>query len=160
MTDKRARVPGPDHPITIERNPARVVVVVAGQVIAETREAVTLREASYPPVHYVPRKDVDMTALVRSTHVTYCPYKGDCTYFSISIGGERSLNAVWTYEAPYPAVTEIRGHLAFYPERVDAIEERLEAHNRSRDVVPVDDRKTCGDVGARCCYFPIPSCFA
>ena len=127
MTDKRARVPGPDHPITIERNPSRVVVLVAGRIIADTREAVTLREASYAPVHYVPRKDVDMTALERTTHATYCPYKGDCAYFSISIGGERSLNAVWTYEAAYPAVAEIRGHLAFYPERVDAIEERSEA---------------------------------
>ena len=83
--------------------------MVAGQVIADTREAVTLREASYAPVHYVPRKDVDMTALVRSAHVTFCPYKGDCAYFSIPIGGERSLNAVWTYEAPYPAAAEIRG---------------------------------------------------
>jgi uncharacterized protein (DUF427 family) len=124
MTDKRARVPGPDHPITIERNPARVVVMVAGRVIADTREAVTLREASYAPVHYVPRRDVDMAALVRSEHTTYCPYKGDCAYYSISIGGARSINAVWTYEAPYPAVAEIRGHLGFYPERVDAIEER------------------------------------
>jgi uncharacterized protein (DUF427 family) len=86
--------------------------------------AVTLREVSYTPVHYVPRKDVDMTALVRTAHVTYCPYKGDCAYFSIPIGGERSLNAVWTSEVPYRAVAEIRGHLAFYPERVDAIEER------------------------------------
>jgi uncharacterized protein (DUF427 family) len=124
MTDKRARVPGPEHPIAIERNMGRVVVVVAGRVIADTHEAITLREASYAPVHYVPRRDVDMTALERSTHVTYCPYKGDCAYYSVSIGGERSLNAVWTYEAPYPAVAEIRGHLAFYPERVDAIEER------------------------------------
>jgi uncharacterized protein (DUF427 family) len=101
--------------------------MVAGRVIADTQEAVTLREASYAPVHYVPRKDVDMTALLRSGHTTYCPYKGDCAYYSISIGGARSINAVWTYKAPYPAVTEIRGHLAFYPERVDAIEEQLAA---------------------------------
>jgi uncharacterized protein (DUF427 family) len=127
MTDKRARVPGPDHPITVERNPSRVVVLVAGRVIADTNEAITLREASYAPVHYLPRKDVDMTALERSTHVTYCPYKGDCAYYSVSIGGERSVNAVWTYEAPYSAVAEIRGRLAFYPERVDAIDERLAA---------------------------------
>ena len=93
MTHKRARVPGPDHPITIERNPARIVVMVTGRVIADTRDALTLREASYPPVHYVPQKDVDMTALVRSGHTTYCPYKGDCGYYSISIGGARSINA-------------------------------------------------------------------
>jgi uncharacterized protein (DUF427 family) len=127
MTDKRAKAPGPDHPITMERNPARVVVLVGRRVIADTCEAVTLREASYAPVQYVPRKDVDMSALERTAHTTYCPYKGDCAYYSISIGGAVTVNAVWTYEAPYPAVAEIRGHLAFYPERVDAIEERREA---------------------------------
>ena len=127
MRDNRAKVPGPDHSITIERNPARVVVVVAGRVIADTREAVTLLEASYAPVQYVPRKDVDMSALERTAHATFCPYKGDCAYYSIVIGGRRSINAVWTYEAPYPAVAEIRGRLAFYPERVDAIEERRDA---------------------------------
>jgi uncharacterized protein (DUF427 family) len=126
MTDKRARIPGPDHPITLERNPARIVVMFAGRIIADTREAITLREASYAPVHYVPRKDVDMTALVRSAHATYCPYKGDCAYYSISLGGTRSIDAVWTYEVPYPAVSEIRECLAFYPERVDISEERLE----------------------------------
>jgi len=127
MTDKRAKVPGPDHPITIERNPARVVVVVAGQIIADTCDAVTLREESYAAVQYVPRKDVDMSALERSAHATFCAYKGDCGYYDISIDGRRSINAVWTYEAPFPAVAEIRGHLAFYPERVDSIEELHEA---------------------------------
>jgi uncharacterized protein (DUF427 family) len=78
MTDKRAKVPGKDHPITIERNSARVVVVMAGRVIADTREAVTLLEASYAPVEYVPRQDVDMSALERTAHATFCPYKGDC----------------------------------------------------------------------------------
>jgi uncharacterized protein (DUF427 family) len=100
---------------------------MAGRVIADTCDAVTLREASYAAVQYVPRKDVDMSALERSAHATFCPYKGDCAYYSIVIGGRRSINAVWTYEAPYPAVSEIRGHLAFYPERVDAIEERPDA---------------------------------
>ena len=117
----------PDHPITIERNPARVVVVVAGRIVADTCDAVTLREASYAAVQYVPRKDVDMSALERSAHATFCPYKGDCAYYDISIDGRRSSNAVWTYEAPFPAVAEIRGRLAFYPERVDAIEERRDA---------------------------------
>jgi uncharacterized protein (DUF427 family) len=118
------KVPGPDHPITIERNPNQVVISVAGHIIARTRAALTLREAAYPAVHYVPRKDVDMALLQRSDHSTYCPYKGDCAYFSIPLGGERSTNAVWTYEAPYPAVVSIKDHLAFYPDRVDAIEER------------------------------------
>jgi uncharacterized protein (DUF427 family) len=123
-TAKPVRVPGPDHPITIERNTARVVVSVAGHVIADTRDALTLREASYPAVHYVPRKDVDLSLLRRTEHATYCPYKGDAAYYSIPVGGERSVNAVWTYEAPYDAVAAIAGHLAFYPDRVDAIEER------------------------------------
>ena len=121
---RSVKVPGPDHPITIERNPSRVVVTSAGLVIADTREAWTLREAHYAAVRYIPRKDVDMTRLERTDHTTYCPYKGDCAYFSIPAGGERSVNAVWTYEKPYAAVAPIKDHLAFYPDRVDAIEER------------------------------------
>jgi uncharacterized protein (DUF427 family) len=121
---KIIKIPGPDHPITIERNPDQVVVMVAARAVAETRDALTLREAGYAPVHYIPRKDVDMALLQRTDHSTYCPYKGDCAYFSIPLGGQRSTNAVWTYEAPYAAVASIKDHLAFYPDRVDAIEER------------------------------------
>ena len=124
MTTKTIKIPGPDHPITIEPNPARVVVSLGGRVIADTRAALTLREATYPPVQYVPRKDVDMSLLERTSHATYCPYKGDCAYYSIPLGGERSVNAVWTYEAPHEAVESIKSHLAFYPNRVDSIEER------------------------------------
>ena len=124
---KPIKIPGPDHPISIERDSERVIVSVAGRVIADTRQALTLREAHYPAVHYIPRKDVDMTLLARTDRTTYCPYKGDCSYFSIPLGGERSINAVWSYEAPYAAVTPIKDYLAFYPERVDAIEERPEA---------------------------------
>ena len=120
------RIPGPDHPITIEHNPKRVVVSIGGTVLADSRDALTLREAGYPAVQYIPRKDVAMTLLERSAHATYCPYKGDCAYFSIPSGGERAVNAVWTYEAPYDAVAAIRDCLAFYPRRVDAIEERAE----------------------------------
>lgn len=118
------RIPGPDHPITITANPRRLVVCVAGRVIADTRAALTLREATYPPVHYIPRKDADMSLLERTDHATYCPYKGDCAYYSIPAGGERAVNAVWSYEAPYPSVAAIKDYLAFYPDRVDAIEER------------------------------------
>jgi uncharacterized protein (DUF427 family) len=118
------KVPGPDHPITIERNPNRVVVTVAGRVVADTADALILREAGYPPVQYVPRKDVNMALLERTDHATYCPYKGDCSYFSIPLGGDHSVNAVWTYAAPYAAVARIKDHLALYPERGDAIEER------------------------------------
>ena len=121
---KTITVPGPDHPITIEHNTNRVVVTVASRVVADTRDGLILREASYPAVHYVPREDVDMALLERTEHATYCPYKGDCSYFSVPRGGDRSKNAVWTYEAPYPAVTLIKDHIACYPDRVDAIEER------------------------------------
>ncbi len=122
LTAKPVKVPGPDHPISIERNSGRVVVSVAGRVIADTRDALKLDEAHYPAVQYIPRKDVDMTLLSPTDHTTYCPYKGDATYFSIPLGGARSINAVWSYEAPFAAVAGIRDHLAFYPDRVDAIE--------------------------------------
>ena len=122
MIEKTRRIPGPDHPITIERNPARITVIVAGHAVANTRNALTLREASYPPVQYIPRADVDMSLLERTQHTTYCPYKGDCSYYSIPSGGTRSVNAVWTYEEAYPAVAAINGHVAFYPDRVEKIE--------------------------------------
>ncbi|MBB1634577.1 DUF427 domain-containing protein [Cupriavidus sp. UME77] len=124
MTSKPIKIPGPDHPIVIEANPARVVVTLGGAVVADTRSALTLREASYPAVQYIPRKDVDMSLLARTDHATYCPYKGDCAYYSIPAGGERSVNAAWTYEAPYAAVEAIKDHVAFYPSRVDAIEQQ------------------------------------
>jgi uncharacterized protein (DUF427 family) len=124
MTAKAIKSPSSDHPIAVAPNSARVVVSVAGRVVADTRNALTLREAAYPAVLYIPRNDVDMSLLQRTDHGTYCPYKGDCAYYSIPIGGQRSANAVWTYEAPFAAVAAIKDHLAFYPDRVDAIEER------------------------------------
>ena len=121
MSDRQIKIPGPDHPIEIESNPSRVVVTVGGKVIADTVEALTLSEAGYAAVHYIPRRDVDMTALARSDHTTYCPYKDEASYFSIPIGGERSTNAVWTYETPFPAMAAIKNYIAFYPDRVDEI---------------------------------------
>jgi len=112
-----------DHPITIERNGARVRVTVAGRVVADTTRALTLRESDYPPVAYIPREDVDMSLLERSDHQSYCPYKGHAAYYTITIDGARKEDAVWTYEAPYHAVAEIKEHLAFYPDRVDSIEQ-------------------------------------
>ena len=123
MADRVVKIPGPDHPITIEPNARRVVVRLGDKVIADTMRALTLREASYPAVQYIPRDDVDMAALERSQHSTYCPFKGEAAYFGIPSGGERSANAIWTYEAPYEAVAGIKDHLAFYPDRIDAIEE-------------------------------------
>jgi uncharacterized protein (DUF427 family) len=123
MSGRPRRIPGADHPISIERSPSRIVVTVAGRIVADSSDAVALREASYPPVQYIPRKDVDMSLLERTGHATYCPYKGDCSYYSIPAGGDRSVNAVWTYEDPYPAVAQIAGYLAFYADRVDRIDQ-------------------------------------
>jgi len=115
------KIPGPDHPISIETNPSRVVVTVGGKIIADTRNALTLIEASYPAVQYIPRRDVDMAALTRSEHTTYCPYKGEASHYSIPAGGDRSINAAWTYENPLQAMAQIKDYLAFYRNRVDEI---------------------------------------
>jgi uncharacterized protein (DUF427 family) len=117
------KLPGPDHPITIKANAGRIRVLFNGEVVAETQRALTLQEASYPPVHYIPRADTKMKLLVRTEHKSVCPYKGDASYFSISARGKTATNAIWTYETPYPAVADIKEYLAFYPDRVDAIEE-------------------------------------
>lgn len=118
MTDKPRLTPGPDHPITVEPNPNRVVVRLGDAVIADSRAALTLQESTYPAVQYIPRADVDFSVLQRTDHYTYCPYKGDCAYYSIEVGGERRENAVWTYEDPYDAVASIKEHVAFYPNQV------------------------------------------
>ena len=123
MNTKTIKIPGPDHPITISPNPKRVTVTVGGKVVADSSSALTLHEASYPAAFYIPRRDVEMALLSRTEHATYCPYKGDCAYYSVAVGGDRSVNAVWTYEAPFDAVAAIRDYLAFYPERVDSIVE-------------------------------------
>jgi uncharacterized protein (DUF427 family) len=126
MTDapktKTVKIPGPDHPITIEATAGRVTVTLGGRTIADTTKALTLREAAYPAVQYIPLADVDRSLILKTEHASYCPYKGDAAYYSIPLGGERSVNAIWTYEAPYAAVAEIKDHVAFYPDRVDSIE--------------------------------------
>jgi uncharacterized protein (DUF427 family) len=119
---KEIKIPGADHPITTSPAEGKIRVTVAGRIVAESTRALRLEEKGYPPVYYLPRNDVDMPSLVRTTHYTYCPYKGDCKYYSIPIGGAKSEYAVWTYEKPYEAVADIKERLAFYPTRVDAIE--------------------------------------
>jgi uncharacterized protein (DUF427 family) len=123
VTNRMVLTPGPRHPITVEPAGVRIVVRVAGHVIADSTSALTLREADHSAVHYIPRADVDMTALERASHESYCPFTGDASYYSIPIAGECGLNAVWTYEAPYEAVSGIQDHLAFYTNRMDAVEE-------------------------------------
>lgn len=116
------KIPGPDHPITIAPTSQRVRVTFAGRVVADTTRALTLQEASYPRVQYIPRADVDASLLRRSDHHSHCPYKGDASYYDVVVGERASKNAIWTYEDPYAAVAQIRDHVAFYPDRVDAIE--------------------------------------
>ena len=120
------KLPGPDHPITIERNPRRVRVIFNGQVVADTTDALTLKEATLAPVQYIPRNDARMEYFRRTGHASHCPYKGDAGYFSLRVGDRVSENAVWTYEDPFPAMAQIAGRLAFYRDRVDAIEEGSE----------------------------------
>jgi uncharacterized protein (DUF427 family) len=115
--------PSPDHPITVTRNPHRVRVLVGGVIVAETTRALTLKEAALPAVQYIPREDVAMDLLERSSRRTHCPYKGDASYWDITAGGLRARDGVWSYETPFPAVKQIAGRLAFYPHKVDAIEE-------------------------------------
>ncbi len=116
------KIPGPDHPISISADAQHIVVSIGAKVVADTRGALALREASYPVVHYIPRGDVHMDLLEKTQHKTYCPYKGECSYYSIPSGGTKSVNAVWSYEHPYAAVGQIEGFMAFYRDRVDSIE--------------------------------------
>ena len=126
MKIKQIKLPGPDHPISIQRNPARVLVSAAGRVVADTRNALTLREADYPPVQYIPPEDVDFSQLERTDHATYCPFKGDCNYYSLPAGGEKSVNAVWTYgEGPTFGRCADQGARRVDPDRVDEIAEQL-----------------------------------
>ena len=112
------KLPGPDHPITITKNPRRVRVTAGDIVIAETSRALTLKEAKYPAVQYLPREDANMALLERTDRTTHCPYKGDTSYYSVKADGKTLDNAIWTYEMPFPAMAEISGHLAFYPDKV------------------------------------------
>ncbi len=119
MSEKVIKIPGPNHAITIEKFEGQVVVSFAKGVIATTSNALLLREATLPPVIYVPRVDIRMELLEQTKHATYCPYKGDASYFSVATDVENGINIAWSYETPYPAVSAIKDHLAFYADRVD-----------------------------------------
>ena len=114
---------GPDHPIIIAPNGNRVRVTFGGVLIADTTRALTLKEASYPPVQYIPRADAKMDLLMSTANATHCPYKGDASYFSICVDAKTAENAVWSYETPLPGVNAISRYVAFYESRVDRIEE-------------------------------------
>ena len=121
MSAAAKKLPGPDHPVAIQPSLDKVTVTFAGKSVADSANALTLREASYPPVQYIPKSDVRMELLTPTHHKPYCTYKGDASYFSIKVGDRTAENAVWCYETPYAAVSEIAGHVAFYPDRVDSI---------------------------------------
>ena len=126
MADKKVLVPGPDHPITVTPTPYRVTVTLDGRTIADTRDALTLQEASYPAVQYIPLAAVDPEVLAPSDASTHCPYKGDASYYGLRTAAGVVSPAVWTYAAPHDAVAAIRDHVAFYPDKVDAIEVHTE----------------------------------
>jgi uncharacterized protein (DUF427 family) len=122
---KPVLIPGPDHPITVEPNPLRVRVWADGEPIADTRNSLTLREASYPPVEYIPIEDVDMSRLLETDDATYCPYKGDANYYGFK-DRAGSESTVWEYREPYESVAALKGRVAFYPDRVERIEQLAE----------------------------------
>jgi uncharacterized protein (DUF427 family) len=116
---REPKIPGPDHPITVEPTSARVVVRVGGRIIADTDKALTLREASYPPVQYLPLAEIDEDMIRHTETHTYCPYKGEASYYTIETADGELTDAIWTYTEPYDAVADIAGHAAFYPDRVE-----------------------------------------
>jgi uncharacterized protein (DUF427 family) len=123
MSATQQKIPGPDHPITVEPHPARVRVTVGDHVIADTTKALAVREASYPPVLYLPLSDLDQATLVASETSSYCPYKGTASYYSVRTADAEVSDAIWYYPEPYDAVSEIDGHVAFYPDRVQIQED-------------------------------------
>ncbi len=112
------KIPGPDHSITVTPTPGRVTARVGDRVIADTAAALDLAEAGYPLVRYLPLADVDAAVLSPTDTVTHCPYKGDASYYSVTVDGEELADAAWTYREPYPAVADIAGCVAFYPDKV------------------------------------------
>lgn len=115
---RQMKTPGPDHPITVEKNPARVIVRAGDQVVADTTAALVLQESNYPAVQYIPLADVDPALITSTDTSTYCPYKGDASYYTLVTSSGEHVDAVWTYHEPYPAVAEIADHVAFYPNKV------------------------------------------
>lgn len=121
MSAREQREPSAAHPITVSPTGRPVTVTVNGEVIARTDAALTLQESTYPAVQYLPLGDVAPTALSRSDTTTYCPFKGDASYYHLTVGDRTVGDAVWTYQSPYPAVAAIAGHVAFYPDKAEVV---------------------------------------
>src|SRR5688500_16696601 len=142
------KIPGPDHPITVTPAARRWRAKFAGHVIADSDAALVLKEATYPPVVYFPREDVSMEYMSRTTHSTHCPYKGDASYYTLLMDGHFAENAIWTYETPYPAMTAIANHLAFYPNQVELYEvddAAVNPHHVDADVDQAVQHTDAGD---------------
>jgi uncharacterized protein (DUF427 family) len=120
MSARPVLEPSAKHPITVEPTERHVTVRVNGEVVAETDTALTLQEATYPAVQYIPIGDVNQSLLQRTDTATYCPFKGDASYYSVkTTTGDVVDDAIWTYENPFPAVAAIAGHVAFYPDKAE-----------------------------------------
>ena len=119
MTSRPVLEPTAEHPITVNPTGKRVVVRVNGEIVADTNEALQLQESTYPAVQYIPFKDVVQDVLTRTDTSTYCPFKGDAGYYSVTTGAGTVDDAIWFYEQPYPAVAAIAGHAAFYPDKAE-----------------------------------------
>src|SRR5487761_527647 len=106
---RTVKIPDATHPITIRPTSARVTVRVGGTAVAATDDALSLAEASYPVVQYIPLADVNTSLLERTTTQSYCPYKGDASYYTVKTPDGSETDVIWTYEHPYPSVAEIAG---------------------------------------------------
>lgn len=140
--------PGPDHPITLEPAKQRWRAMFAGHVIADTNDALILREADYPQVVYFPRADVAMEYMSRTERHTHCPYKGDASYYTLLMDGQFAENAVWTYEEPHEGMEPIDGRLAFYTDRVEVYpvdDAAVNPHHHDEDVDEVVQHTDAGD---------------
>lgn len=120
MSDRPVLEPTAEHPITVEPTGRHVTVRVNGEIVADTDRALTLQESTYPAVQYIPHNDVVQDKLRPSDTQTYCPFKGDASYYDlVTDNGTVVEDAIWTYQKPYPAVAPIAGHVAFYPDKAE-----------------------------------------
>jgi uncharacterized protein (DUF427 family) len=143
------KTPGPDHPISFDYKPMRVQLMYQGHQIADTTDVLVLREAGYRPVYYLPREDVAMDYLSKTSLSTHCPYKGEASYFTLMMDGEIAENAAWSYEDPYPAMEMIRGRIAFYPRFVE-----MRLHDLPGDLQPIGEVVEHTDSGAGVSQLP------
>ena len=111
-----------NHKVELTKSEKHVRVIFNGEVVADSRRAIIVDESGYRPVYYFPREDARMNYMQRSDQHTYCPFKGEASYYTIAVEERKEENAVWTYEEPYDEVVELKSYLAFYANRVDRIE--------------------------------------